>query len=115
MAAAAFDQALERIKPALDAHRFRLVGIDRGKAARDNSYAEYFRRDQRLRLVFEATERALWVEAAPQVGSEVVGRWRDVEWIVAGRELPLDTSLDDERLDRLVAAIEVLFSGKEVP
>jgi hypothetical protein len=67
--------------------------------------AEFSRGAYRIRLVWEGEEKALWLEAARQVGSEIVSRWTDIEWSLAGERLPLDRDIGDERLDRLEFAL----------
>ena len=101
---AAFDRALERLRPLVRAYGFRLVGVQRPLRAR-HGFAEYHRNNQRLCLVWEARAQALWVETARAAGFQIVSRWLDVEWSVAGRRLPLDLDTSDERIDRLLAAV----------
>lgn len=100
----AFDRALARLRPMVRAYGFRLVGVQRPQRL-SHGFAEYHCNDQRLCLVWEARAEALWVESARAAGFQVVSRWRDVEWSVAGRRLPLDCDTSDERIDRLLAAV----------
>jgi hypothetical protein len=100
----AFDRALLRLRPMVRAYGFRLVGVQRPQHLR-HGFAEYHRNDQRLCLVWEARAQALWVESARAAGFQIVSRWQDVEWSVAGRRLPLDCDTSDERIDRLLAAV----------
>jgi hypothetical protein len=104
VAEGAFDRALARLRPMVRAYGFRLVSVERPLRLR-HGFAEYHRRDQRLCLVWEARAQALWVESARASGFQVVSRWQDVEWCVAGRRLPLDCETSDERIDRLLAAV----------
>jgi hypothetical protein len=106
IAATAFERARERLVPVLEAYGFRLAEVERPAREGENAYAEYFRRGIRLRLVWEGRERALWVESAREVSAQIVSRWTDVEWSVAGARLPLDTDLSDARLERLATAVE---------
>ena len=99
-----FLKADQRLRPLILDRGFRLMGIDYPDRARGNAMAEYAYGPLRLRLVWEGEARALWVEAARQEGSEVVGRWSDVEWAVAGERQPLDQDLSDARIERLAAA-----------
>jgi hypothetical protein len=108
----AFDRALARLRPILQSYGFRPVHVERPQATR-HGFAEYHRRDRRLCLVWEAREHALWVEAARTSGFQVVSRWQDVEWSVAGSRLPLDLDTSDERIDRLLAAVLVYLEGCE--
>ncbi len=106
IAATAFERARERLLPVLQACGFRLAQVERPEHDGENAYAEFFRRGVRLRLVWEGRERALWVESAREVSAQIVSRWTDVEWSVAGTRLPLDTDLSDARLERLAGAVE---------
>jgi hypothetical protein len=100
----AFDRALERLRPMVRAYGFRLVGVQRPQRLR-HGFAEYHRNDRRLCLVWESRAQALWVETARASGFQIVSRWQDVEWSVAGKRLPLDCDTSDERIDRLLAAV----------
>lgn len=99
-----FLKADQRLRPLILDRGFRLMGIDYPDRARGNAMAEYASGPLRLRLVWEGEARALWVESARQEGSEVVSRWSDVEWVVAGERQPLDQDLSDARIERLAAA-----------
>ncbi len=101
---AAFDRALDRFRPMVRAYGFRLVGVQRPQRAR-HGFAEYHRDDRRICLVWEAQAHALWVETARTCGFQIVSRWQDVEWSVAGRRLPVDYDTSDERIDRMLAAV----------
>ena len=48
----------------------------------------------------------MWIESARTQGAEVISRWVDVEWSLAGERLPLDHDLSDTRVDRLATALE---------
>jgi hypothetical protein len=101
---AAFDRALERLRPLVRAYGFRLVGVQRPMRLR-HGFAEYHHDDRRICLVWEAQAHALWVETARTCGFQIVSRWQDVEWSVAGRRLPVDYDTSDERIDRMLAAV----------
>lgn len=105
MGSTPFDLALERLRPVLLGHRFRLDSVDRASAGAGISTAEYFREGLRLRLVYEGEAEALWLEAARQSGAQVVSRWTDIEWALAGERLPLDPDVGESRVDRLADAI----------
>jgi hypothetical protein len=110
--APAFDRALARLRPILQAYGFRVVAVQRPQGTR-HGFAEYHRRDRRLCLVWEAQAHALWVDAARASGFQVVSRWQDVEWSVAGARLPLDVDTSDQRIDRLLAAVMIYLDGCE--
>ncbi len=99
-----FLKADQRLRPLLLDRGFRLLGVDYPHRTRGNAWAEYASGPLRLRLVWEGEARALWVESARQEGAEVVSRWADVEWAVAGERQPLDQDLSDARIERLAAA-----------
>lgn len=107
-----FDLALERVRPVLAAHRFRLDAIEQGGESTSVSTAEYFRVGLRLRLVWEQAEHVLWIEAARQAGAQVISRWTDIEWTLAGERLPPDHDLSEGRLDRLVSAVERFLADR---
>ena len=100
-----FLRADQRLRPLLMDRGFRLVGVDYPERARGTALAEYVHGHLRMRLVFEGEARALWVESARQEGAEVVTRWNDVEWAMAGERQPLDQELTDARIERLALAM----------
>jgi len=97
-----FDTARERLLSLVAGYGFRPARVE---YEQDSAFAEYWGRGLRLRLVWEGREQALWVDVAPEAGGEVVGRWRDVEWEVAGQKLPLDQDTTDARVERLLDAV----------
>ncbi len=99
-----FIRADQRLRPLILDRGFRLVGVDYPVRTGGNALAEYVHGHLRLRLVWEGEARALWVESARQEGAEVVTRWNDVEWALAGERQPLDQDLSDARIERLAAA-----------
>jgi hypothetical protein len=88
------------------AHGLRLASLERASTDDPNAYAEYLGPRLRVRLVYEGRERAMWLESARTQGAEVISRWVDVEWSLAGERLPLDRDLSDTRVDRLAVALE---------
>ena len=80
------------------------MGVDYPDRAEGTALAEYVHGHLRMRLVWEGEARALWVESARQEGSEVVTRWSDVEWVLAGERQPLDQDVSDARVERLATA-----------
>ena len=112
----AFERARERLLPVLEAHGFKVASVERAADEGENAYAEYFRRGTRLRLVWEANEHALWVESAREIDAQIVSRWIDIEWSLAGARLPLNTEVSPERLDQLAEAVEgFLTAGSRKP
>ena len=109
----AFDRALERLRPMVRAYGFRLVSVQRPLRAQ-HGFAEYHREGRRLCLVWESHAHALWVETARTAGFQIVSRWQDVEWSVAGKRLPLDCDTSDERIDRLLAAVLIWLDAGRV-
>jgi hypothetical protein len=99
-----FLRADQRLRPLIMDRGFRLLGIEYPERERGSAVAEYAYAYLRLRLVWEGEARALWVETARQEASEVVSRWSDVEWAMAGERQPLDQDLSDARIERLAAA-----------
>jgi hypothetical protein len=105
-----FSATHELLLPLLNAHRFRLGGMEHEGG---NSYAEYWRPGLRLRLVWEGTEQALWVDAAPENAAQVIGRWQDIEWQLAGQQLPLERDLTESRVVALVRAVTRYLESKK--
>ena len=99
-----FVRADQRLRPLLLDRGFRLLGMEYPERARGSAMAEYGAGHLRLRVVWEGEARALWVETARQEGAEIVSRWNDVEWAVAGERQPLDQDLTDARIERLALA-----------
>lgn len=100
-----FTRASIYLGPHFEAHGFVLASREYADGSEGAASAEYLKGDLLLRLVWEPVERALWIEAARSTGGSVISRWLDIEWAVAGERLPLDTSLDVERLERLARAL----------
>lgn len=100
-----FVRADQRLRPLLLDRGLRPVSVDYPDRARGSAFAEYAGGHLRLRLVWEGEARALWVESARQEGAEVVSRWSDVEWTLAGGRQPLEQDLSDARIERLAAAV----------
>jgi hypothetical protein len=102
---APFEEARARLTPVFQALGFRLFAVELPERGSRHAFAEFARRDLRIRLVYEGEEQVLWLEAARQAGSEIVSRWTDIEWSIAGARRPLERGLDDARLDRLEGAL----------
>lgn len=100
-----FDQAHVRITPLCQAYGFRLLLLERPERGQPHGFAEFSRGDVRLRLVWEGVEKAIWLEAARQRAGEIVGRWTDIEWSLAGERLPLDREVGEARMERLEFAL----------
>jgi len=100
-----FEQARARLVPLAEAYGFRLILLEVPERGHPHGFVEFSRGEYRLRLVWEGDEKALWLEAARQAGGEVVSRWTDIEWSLAGERLPLDRDTGEARLDRLELAL----------
>lgn len=105
-----FEQARARLTPVFQAYRFRLVSLELPERGSKHAFAEFARRDVRIRLVYEGEERVLWLESARQAGNEIVSRWTDIEWRIAGQRRPLERGTDEARLDRLEGALGAFLS-----
>lgn len=101
-----FTRASIFLGPRFEAHGFVVTAREYADVSEGAAAAEYLKGDLALRLVWEPTERALWIEAARSTGGSVISRWLDIEWAVAGEVRPLDTALDIARLERLATAID---------
>lgn len=100
-----FSRASTFLGPVLEGYGFQVIAREYQDGMEASAFAEYARGALRLRLVWEGTERALWIEAGRAAGGSMISRWQDIEWIVAGEPLPTDHAVDDDRLDRLGQAI----------
>jgi hypothetical protein len=112
MTSTPFERALERLRPFLEAHRFRLDAVEQAGESSGISTAEYFRGGLRLRIVWEGAEQALWIEAARQSGAQIVSRWTDIEWTLAGQRLPTDLDVGEGRVERLVSAVDRFLAAR---
>lgn len=104
-----FDELRERLAPLLAAHGLRPGPVEYEAT---NAFAEYWRKGLRLRVVWEGTEQAIWIDAAPEADAQVIGRWLDIEWAAAGERLPLDHDLTPARLERLLGAAERFLAAR---
>ena len=110
-----FLRAKEFLEPIALAGGFRFVLTEQEEDGR-NAFAEYRRPNELLRLVWEGTDGVLWLEAARERDAQLIGRWTDIEWILAGRRLPLNPDAGDERIAELVSALaEYLDRGARAP
>lgn len=100
-----------RLGPLFEAYGFRTVSRDYSEEIEGSASAEYLRGDLALRLTWDGASRALWIEAARSTGGSIISRWTDIEWVSAGERRPLDTDVDDARLDRLAVALRAFLEG----
>jgi hypothetical protein len=70
-------------------------------------YVEYRRPETWLRIIWDGKESALLAHVSP--AQENV--WRDVETPLGSPPRPSDRGLDDERIDRLRNAIELIVNA----
>lgn len=104
-----FDAVRERLAPLVAAHGFRPGPVEYEAV---NAFAEYWRKGLRLRVVWEGSEQAIWIDAAPEADAQVVGRWLDIEWAAAGERLPVDHDLTPARVERLLVATEQFLAAR---
>jgi hypothetical protein len=111
-----FLRAKEIIEPILFAAGLRLAGVEQGEGRNGHAFAEYRRTGERLRLVWEGEENVLWIEAARERDAQIISRWTDIEWILAGRRLGLNPDQGDSRIAELVLAVgDYLERGERAP
>lgn len=111
-----FTRASIYLGPLLEAHGFRAVAREyQDEEVEGSAFAEYRLGDLAIRLVWEGTHRALWLESARASGGAIISRWLDLEWVAAGERRELDTDLDDARLERLAAALRQFLTGADGP
>ena len=100
--------AVSKLEPVLGAVGFRPMHQREDPAAFGSALVEYRRAGDRLRLVWDGKEGALWAETAAE-GSEA---WVDVEAQGSVRPPGIDRERTANRLERLQQAIEARFSGR---
>jgi hypothetical protein len=105
-----FSRASLFIGPLLEAYGFRLIAREYAEEEEGTAMSEYRQGDLAIRLIWEGTVRAIWVETARASGGSIISRWVDIEWSVAGKRLPLDTGLEADRLQKLATAIVAFLS-----
>jgi hypothetical protein len=111
-----FLEAKETIEPVLFAAGLRFVAVDHDPGAEGHAFAEYARAGERIRLVWEGHERVLWIEAARERDAQIISRWTDIEWILAGERLGLNPDVGEGRMGELVMAlVEYLQRGARPP
>ena len=108
-----FVRAQERIDRVVRSHGFRLAAVSRPSNAGDHGFVEHVGPGLRLRLVWEGRERVLWVESAREESAQIISRWYDVEWSLAGQQLPLDSDTSEGRIERLAAALEQFLAARK--
>lgn len=101
-----FDDARLRIQSIAQAYGFRMISLEYPDATTPHAVIEFQRRGMGFRLVWEGGIQALFVEAARLAGNDAVSRWQDIEWRIAGRQLPLNRETGAERIEQLAGALE---------
>ena len=101
-----FDEARLKIQSIAQAYGFRMISLGYPDATTPHAVIEFQRRGMGLRLVWEGQVQALFIEAARLAGNDAVSRWQDIEWRIAGAQLPLNRETGAERIDQLAEALE---------
>jgi hypothetical protein len=101
-----FDAARQRILPITQGYGFRMISLEYPDATTPHAVVEFQRRGMGLRLVWEGEMEALFIEAARLAGNDAVSRWQDIEWRIAGTNLPLNRDTSTERIEQLAAALD---------
>jgi hypothetical protein len=100
--------AVAQLEPILGAMGFRPTRQREDPEAFGSALVEYRRAGDRLRLVWDGKEGALWAETA----AEESETWLDVEAQGAGRPPRIDRDRSSDRLERLRRAIEASVGGR---
>ena len=101
-----FDDARLKIQSIAQAYGFRMISLEYPDATTPHAVIEFQRRGMGLRLVWEGAVQALFIEAARLAGNDAVSRWQDIEWRIAGAQLPLNRETGAERIEQLAAVLE---------
>jgi hypothetical protein len=96
--------ATTRLGPLLERLGYRAVGVRYDEAAFGSALAEYSDERSRIRIIWDGRDSALSAELRPASAS----RWVDVESGLQGRPASLDPGRDDDRIERLARAIEIV-------
>ncbi len=110
-----FLTAKEALDPVVRAGGYRFAGMDLVGDEEPSATAEYRGRGRRLRLVYEGSERLLWIDVATERDAQIISRWTDIEWILAGERLPPNFELNDERIGELVTAAAKYLVANDLP
>jgi hypothetical protein len=100
-----FLAAKEALDPVIRAGGYRFAGAERTGANDQTATAEYRGRGRRIRLVFEGNEEMLWLDVAVERDAQIISRWTDIEWILAGTRLPPVAGIGEDRIAELATAV----------
>ncbi|MEO8633983.1 MAG: hypothetical protein ABI587_01790 [Gemmatimonadales bacterium] len=101
-----FDEARLRIQLVAQSYGFRMISLEYPDETTPHAVIEFQRRGMAFRLVWEGEIQALFIEAARLAGNDAVSRWQDIEWRIAGTNLPLNRSTGKARIEELAIALE---------
>lgn len=110
-----FLAAREALDPLLRAGRYRFAGMERWGFDDRSASAEYRGPDRRLRLVFDAEEELLWVDTAVERDAQIISRWTDIEWVLAGQRLDPNFDLSEDRIAALATAVARFLVANDLP
>ena len=97
-------RAFAELRPTLEGLGFSLAVEHFDHHAFGSVYVEYRRRGKWIRIIWDGKESVLLVHVSP--AHENV--WTDVENMSGNSPTPVDRNLDDERIERLRDAIELI-------
>ena len=101
----AFHQrAFAELRPTLEGLGFSLAVEHFDHHAFGSVYVEYRRREKWIRIIWDGKESALLAHVSPAQQNV----WTDVEAVPGSPPKALDLDLDDERIERLRDAIELI-------
>lgn len=110
-----FLAAKEAFDPVVRAAGYRFAGMERCGTGEQSATAEYRGRGRRLRLVYAGEEQLLWIDTATERDTQIISRWTDIEWILAGERLPANLDLSDDRIADLVTAAARFLVANGLP
>jgi hypothetical protein len=112
---APFLAAREALDPVIKAGGYRFVGLETWGSEDDSALAEYRGHGRRLRVVYEALESSLWVDTATERDTQIVSRWIDIEWLLAGKRLEPNFEVSEDRIGALVTAAARFMVTNDLP
>lgn len=110
-----FLAAREAVDPIFKAAGYRFAGADQWGDQGEGASGEYRGHGRRVRLVYEGSEGAIWLDTAAEHDTQIVSRWVDIEWILAGARLDPNHDLSEDRLEALVVAAAKFVVSNDLP
>ena len=108
-------EAKEALEPLFRAAGYRLIGLEKVGDTGRSATAEYRTTGRQIRIICEGDENAIWIDTAAERDAQIVSRWTDIEWLVAGKRLPPAVGITTERIGELVEAAAAYLAANAPP